>query len=92
MEIIMKEIKKRNKMTKYLEDIFINEAIDAFMKNRSILSLNENVIEEKWHKYSIYITRIWLNYLDNDQFKKVLSKKLEKIALSERNIDEKIFI
>lgn len=83
MTKIAEKIKKRNKMSKYLEDILINEAIFSYLKKRLNFFSNENAIEEKWRKYSTHITRRWLNYLDNDQFEKLFSKKIEKNNLTE---------
>ena len=88
MELAINTKQQRNKKSKYLETIFINRAIDTFYRYKPVLLTNENIIEKKWYKYSLNITRRWLNYLDNEKFNELFSKKLDEIFCSTDMKDE----
>lgn len=72
-----KNIKKKNELIKYLERSFIIDAAEVFLKKHSKIKLDKRLIDEESLKYSAFATRIWLNYLDNEQFKKILKKRLK---------------
>lgn len=76
MNEIKHEIQKRTEMSKYLEDAFLSDAAESFRKSHSNNFFTYNIQFNTRIKYSNYFTRIWLNYLDKNQFEKILSKKL----------------
>lgn len=76
MEDFKFEIKKRTELTKYLEDVFVNDAAESFLKSHRDNIFRTNILLNDKIKYSTYFTRVWLNYMDNNQLGKMLSKKL----------------
>ncbi len=76
MSELKEDIKKRTELSKYLEYSFLNDAALSYLKIHQNILLNNNTLLKKWIKYSTYFTRVWLNYLDDSQFKKILSKKI----------------
>ncbi len=77
MNEFKQEIKKRNEMLKHLEDIFLYDAVKSFQKSHQKNVLTNNLLLIDKVKYSSYFTRIWLNYLDKNQFEKILLRKLK---------------
>ena len=71
------EIKKRTELTKYLENVFANDAAESFLKSHKKNIYSKNLLMNDRIKYSSYFTRVWLNYLDNEQLGKIFSKKLK---------------
>jgi len=69
---------KRIKLINFLEEIFIKEAIENFEKNNKRPVVNEEKIqlENNWLNYSSNFTRMWLNYLTDENLEKILSNKL----------------
>ena len=76
MNDIKLEIRKRTELTKYLEDAFVNDAAETFIKSHKNNIYGNNLLLNNKIKYSTYFTRLWLNYMDNNQLGKMLSKKL----------------
>lgn len=76
MSELKEDIKKRTEFSKYLEYSFLNDAALSYLKIHQDIILNNNELLKKWIKYSTYFTRVWLNYLDDSQIKKILAKKL----------------
>lgn len=81
MNELKDDIKNRTEFSKYLEYSFLNEAAESYLKIHRNIVINNNTLLKKWIKYSTYFTRLWLNYLDNEQLKKILSKKLSKNSI-----------
>lgn len=76
MNEFREELKKRSEMLKCLEDVFLYDAAQSFKKSHLNDFLTNNYLFNDKIKYSSYFTRIWLNYLDKDQFEKILLRKL----------------
>ena len=70
------QIRKRIELTKYLEDVFVSDAAENFIKSHKNNIYRNNLLLNNKIKYSTYFTRLWLNYMDNNQLGKMLSKKL----------------
>lgn len=85
MDIIKENIKKRTDLTKHLEFIFHEEEVNIFLKKHKKLSLNKIYEDKNWVNYTSYFTRIWLNYLDESQFERIVSKKLNLADINIKN-------
>ena len=70
------EMKKRTNVTKCLEDILVSDAVESFLKSHNNNTYSNNLLLNDKIKFSSYFTRVWLNYMDNSQLGKILSKKL----------------
>jgi|GEM_PF-1405306 len=91
MKNYITEIKERADLTSYLEYAIIYNDYKNYIKTKKACPTSENIISKNWYKCSTYFTRIWLNYLDNDQFNKVLNKKITEsippqLTKSKKNI------
>jgi hypothetical protein len=71
-------LEKRIKLINFLEEIFIKEAIEDFEKNNKRPVVNEEKIQigNSWLNYTSNFTRMWLNYLTDENLEKILSNKL----------------
>jgi hypothetical protein len=69
---------KRIKLINFLEELFIKEAIEDFERNNKRPVVNEEKfkLENNWLNYSSNFTRMWLNYLTDENLEKILSNKL----------------
>ena len=76
MNNIKFEMKKRTEISKCLEDAFLNDAAESFLKSHNKNIFTDELLLQYRMKYSSYFTRVWLNYLDKNQFEKVVSRKL----------------
>ena len=75
MNDIKFENKKRTELTKYLEDVFVNDAVESFLKSHKKNKYSNNLLKNDKLKFSSYFTRVWLNYQDNNQLDKIFLKK-----------------
>jgi hypothetical protein len=77
------QIDNRVKIINLLETILIKEAIETFeRKKKNNLSEEEkNEITQNWYIHSSIYTRMWLNYLTDENLEKVLSKKLNEQSI-----------
>jgi len=71
---------KRTKIINFLETLLIKEAIDTFenKKKRNLSEEEKKEVTENWYMHSSIYTRMWLNYLTDDNLSKVLAKKLNE--------------
>jgi len=72
------DLTKRVQLITMLEKILIQEASLSFVtKNRKQFDFKENsVLTDVWHNYSQTFTRMWLNYLPDDELQEILTKKM----------------
>ncbi len=75
MNSIKDDINNRVELTDLLEHIFFKKALDVFWKKNPDKEFDR--LGHNWKDYSSFITRTWLNYLDTNQFKKVVRKKVK---------------
>ena len=71
---------KRSKMIGFLETLLIKEAVDTFekKKRRNLSEEEKEDIAKNWYLHSSEFTRMWLNYLTDDNLEKVLARKLNE--------------
>jgi hypothetical protein len=82
MNELKNDIKKRAELSRYLECTFLNDAAFSYFKNHKNFILNNSSLLKNWIKYSTYFTRVWINYLDDAQFEKVIEKKLKNNSIN----------
>jgi hypothetical protein len=82
MNDIKKEVKRRFKISKFLENIMADEAVENFNKNKSLIVKEKK--QKKYREYIQYFTRLWLNYLSKEQFEKLAAKKLKQTVIPVR--------
>ena len=89
MKSIKDDIKNRDKLTKYLEYIFIKKDYEAYNRNKSSANDPDKILDEKWYASTAKITRTWLNYLNNDQFNTILKKNINEKVNNKNTKGEK---
>jgi hypothetical protein len=77
------QIDNRVKIINLLETILIKEAIETFEKKKknNLSEEEKNEITQNWYMHSSIYTRMWLNYLTDENLEKVLSKKLNEQSI-----------
>ena len=71
----------RVKIINFLESAFVKEAIDTIERKRDRRLSDEEMkdIEKIWYEHSSGYTRMWLNYMTDDNLSIVLNKKLTAV-------------
>lgn len=74
------QMEQRFKIINFLENTFINEALEVFEKKcgRGLTENEQTDVITNWHNYSSSFTRMWLNYLTDDKLVNILNKKLQE--------------